>query len=241
MNVGLENMWANIGEQQIHMPTRGAQVLPGHVGIVVPNLESLAGRLESVRERLAGTQFDFSVEDGYVAATSPWGNKFRCYAPDPRFGDMRIGIPYVEVKARRGTADGIVRFYQQVMHAPASVRDDGDGTAARVRIGTHQELIFRETDDEIPPYDKHHIAVYVANFSGPYAWLQERGLITEEVRNHQCRFQEIIDPDSGEQLHTLEHEVRGLYHAMYRREMVNRNADQSMRSYARGGDSLSPF
>ena len=36
MNVGLENMWANIGEQQIHMPTRGAQVLPGHVGIVVP-------------------------------------------------------------------------------------------------------------------------------------------------------------------------------------------------------------
>lgn len=240
LNVGLTNMWANIGEQQIHMPTRGAQVLPGHVGIVVPNLDSLANRLHAVREELAGTKFDFSVESDHVEATSPWGNQFRCYEPNPRFGDMRIGIPYVEVKARPGTADGIVRFYEQVMGAPARVEANGEGRAAHVRIGTHQELIFRETPGQLPPYDKHHIAVYIAHFSGPLGWLEERDLVTEGVRNHQFRFQEIVDPESGEQLHTLEHEVRGLFHAMYRRPMVNRNADQSMAAYVRGGDVLSP-
>lgn len=248
MNVGLTNMWANIGEQQIHMPTRGAQVLPGHVGIVVPSLASLENRLNSVREELKGTKFDFSVKKDHVVAISPWGNEFRCYEPSPRFGDMRIGIPYVELKARSGTADGIVRFYDRVMGAPAWVEGSGNGKAngkargraAHVRIGTHQELIFRETAEELPPYDKHHIAVYIADFSGPLGWLEERGLVTEGVRNHQFRFQDIVDPDSGEKLHTLEHEVRGLFHAMYRRPMANRNADQSMAAYVRGGDILSP-
>ena len=241
LNVGIQNMWVNIGDQQIHMPTRGAQVLPGHVGIVVPSLESLKGRLESVKDLLKDTQFAFSSEGDHVAVTSPWGNQFRCYEPNPRFGDMRVGIPYVEVNVRRGTADGIVRFYEQVMRAPASVERDDQGASAQVRIGTYQTLIYRETDAEIPPYDGHHIAIYIANFSGPYEWLKERGLIMEDVRNSQFRFKEIVDPESGEHLHTLEHEVRGLFHRMYRREMVNRNADQNMMAYARGGDALSPY
>lgn len=238
MNVGLVNMWVNIGEQQIHMPTRGAQVLPGHVGLVVPDLEALKGRLESVRELLAGTKFDWSDEGGYVRAVSPWGNEFRAYQAGERFGGMRIGIPYVAVNVRRGAAAGIARFYEQVLLTPAVVEQDAQGAQARVFIGTNQELVFRETDAAIPPYDKHHIAVYLANFSGPLAWLRERNLVTEEPRNHQFRFQEIVDPASGEHLHTLEHEVRGLHHAMYRREMVNRNADQSMASYVRGCDKL---
>jgi hypothetical protein len=240
LNVGLQNFWANIGEEQIHMPTRGAQVLPGHVGIVVPSLDALQGRLESVKDLLKDTKFAYSVEDGYVKAISPWGNEFRAYEPDPRFGDIRIGIPYVDVKVRPGTAEGIARFYQQVMGAPATVEQNG-GPVTHVKIGTRQELIFRETDEKIPPYDKHHIAIYIADFSGPYSFLQERGLVTEEVRNSQCRFQEIVDPESGEQLHTLEHEVRSLHHRMYRRHMVNRNAEQNMMAYVRGGDVLNPY
>ncbi len=240
MMVGLNNMWVNIGNEQFHLPTRGTQVIPGHVGIVVPDLGTLAERLASVQDLLSSTQFGFSVEDGYVAVTSPWGNRFRCYAPQPRFGSIRLGIPYVELEARRGTATGIGRFYEQAFRAPATVEEDGNGAAAQVRIGTHQWLVFRETDAEIPPYDKHHIAVYIADFSGPLAWLTERGLVSEGVANHQFRFEQIVDPDSGELLHTLEHEVRGLYHAMYRRPMVNRNADQSMQGYARGHDALIP-
>src|SRR5947207_15610776 len=76
LNVGLNNMWVNVGEQQFHLPIRPAQVLPGHVGIVIPDLEALPGRLQSVQDLLAQTQFSFSVEDDHVAVTSPWGNKF---------------------------------------------------------------------------------------------------------------------------------------------------------------------
>ncbi|HZS02663.1 MAG TPA: hypothetical protein VFE37_28380 [Chloroflexota bacterium] len=241
MNVGLNNIWVNVGEQQFHLPTRPPQVIPGHIGLVVPDLGALEQRLASVREPLAGTKFSFSRQDGYVAATCPWGNQFRCYAPDARFGDIIVGMPYVEFQVRPGAAAGIARFYEEVMRAPSRVEQDAAGTAAHVDIGTHQWLTFRETDGPIPPYDGHHIAVYVANFSGPYSFLKARDLIMEEPRNHQFRFKEIVDPATGERLHTLEHEVRGLHHAMYGRFMVNRNPAQSQQGYLRGHDALIPY
>ncbi|HEX5369456.1 MAG TPA: hypothetical protein VFY10_08590, partial [Dehalococcoidia bacterium] len=83
----------------------------------------------------------------------------------------------------------------------------------------------RESND-VAPYDGHHIAVYVANFSKPYNWLSEHGLVTEEPRNHQFRFVDIVDPNTGEKLYQLEHEVRGLKHALYRRPLVNRTVGQ---------------
>lgn len=240
MNVGLNNMWVNVGEQQFHLPTRAAQVFSGHTGIVVPNLSTLPAQLDAVKDVLKDTQFSYAVKDDHVSVITPYGNELRCYAPAPRFGDVCIGIPYVEVLTRRGTADGIVRFYQQVMQAPATLIEDGGDAVAQIRIGTYQWLNFREADGELRPYDGHHIAVYIANFSGPYEWLQARGLIKEDVRNHQFRMQEIVDPDTGEHLKTFEHEVRGLFHPMYRREMVNRDAGQNMAGYARGRDALIP-
>ena len=106
-------------------------------------------------------------------------------------------------------------------------------------IGISQELIFRESDEEIPPYDKHHIAVYVANFSGPLNWLNERGLVTEDVRNHQFRFEDIVDPRTGKVLFKVEHEVRSMRHPMYARPLVNRNPEQTNRLYAPGYEALS--
>jgi hypothetical protein len=241
MNVGLNNIWVNLGEQQFHLPTRSPQVIPGHIGLVVPDLDALEQRLATVQEPLAGTKFRYSRENGYVAATCPWGNEYRCYAPDARFGDILVGLPYVEFQVRPGTAAGIARFYEQVLRAPSRVEKDAGGTAARVDIGTHQWLSFRETKGSIPPYDGHHIAIYVANFSGPYEFLKARDLITEEPVNHQIRFKDIVDPESGEHLHTLEHEVRGMHHAMYGRFMVNRNPDQRQQGYLRGHDALIPF
>jgi len=32
MNVGLRNMWANVGEQQFHLPTRPPQAIQGRIG-----------------------------------------------------------------------------------------------------------------------------------------------------------------------------------------------------------------
>ncbi len=238
MNVGLNNMWINLGEQQFHLPTREPQVIPGHIGIVVPDLDALQARLRAVRDALAGTRFGFSIYDDYVAVTCPWGNQFRCYAPHPRFGDIVLGLPYVEFLTRPGTAAAIARFYDKVFHAPASVVRGSAGPAAHVRVGTFQELIFRETDQPLPPYDGHHIAIYVANFSGPYKALAARDLIMEEVRNHQFRFNTIADPASGEPVFTVEHEVRSMHHPMYHRPLVNRNPNQTLMGYRRGHDAL---
>ena len=240
LSVGLQNMWVNVGEQQFHLPTRSAQIIPGHIGLIVPDLDSLQTRLKGLEEQLKGTRFSWSVEAGYVAATCPWGNHFRCYAPG-KFGDTLLGIPYVEFEVKPGAAAGIARFYQQVMRASSAMESDDGAPLARVGVGRGQWLLFRETGNEIPPYDGHHIAVYIANFSGPYGFLKERNLIMEDVRNHQFRFKEIVDPKDGKRLFEVEHEVRSLRHPMYCRSFVNRNPDQVQRNYKRGRDAFIPF
>ena len=57
LNIGLGNMWANLGEQQFHLPTRPAQVIQGHIGVVVPDLNALKDRLASVEQGLAVQSF----------------------------------------------------------------------------------------------------------------------------------------------------------------------------------------
>ena len=240
-NIGVRNMWANAGEQQFHLPIRPVQVIHGYIGLVVPDLDALKERLTSAEEPLKGTKFHWSFESEYVAVTCPWGNHFRCYAPGPRFGDMALGIPYVEFLIEPDRAAGIAHFYDRVLGAPGAVESDEMGRLARVKIGRHQTLIFRESAVPAPPYDGHHIAIYVSNFSRPYAYLKERGLITEEARNHQFRFKELIDPDGEQSLFCVEHEVRSLHHPMFNRMMVNRNPSESARRYRRGRDALLPF
>ena len=58
--------------------------------------------------------------------------------------------------------------------------DEPAGRAAKVLVGHHQHLIFRETSGPIPEYDGHHIAIYIADFSGPHKKLQAKGLVSEE-------------------------------------------------------------
>ena len=214
--VGLDNMWVNLGDQQFHLPTNNAQQLRGHVGLVVPSLDRLREQLSGVGERLEGTEFAWEDKHCCVVVTGPWGNEFHCYdGGSDKFGEMSLGIPYVEFGVPAGTADGIARFYREVMGAPAEVSDG----MAKVSVGTGQELRFTESNGEIAEYDGHHIAIYVAGFSGgvPFNALEERGLITEEIRNHQFRFQKIVEPDSGDLLFEIEHEVRGMKHPMYGR------------------------
>ncbi len=240
-NIGVRNMWANAGEQQFHLPIRPAQVLHGHIGIVVPDLESLKERLTSVEEPLAKTKFSWSMQSDHVAVTCPWGNRFRCFAAGPRFGDMALGIPYVEFLVERDHAAAIARFYEQVLAAPAATETGDTGTVARVKIGRNQSLAFRESDAPRPDYDGHHIAIYVANFSRPYAFLKKRGLITEEVRNHQFRFKQLVDPENDRAVFLVEHEVRSMHHPMFHRVMVNRDPNESARRYRRGRDDLNPY
>jgi len=230
--VSISNMWINVGRSQFHLPTNQPQVLRGHIGLVLPDREALLKRLTRVRKRLDGTCFDFRQHDSFVEATCPWGNRIRCYQPAERFGPIMLGIPYVEFEVPLGCAQGIARFYRQIIATPASTAEDKDGCHARVSVGVGQSFVFRETDRPVPPYDGHHVQIYVADFSGPHRRLADKGLITEESDQHQYRFKDIIDPDTGKVLFMIEHEVRSMRHPLYLRPLLNRNPAQNNLDYA---------
>jgi len=237
MMTGPANMWVNVGRSQFHLPTGKPQVLRGHIGVVLSDTGLLRQRLESVREALAGTRFACSEGDGFIETVCPWGNRIRCYAPNNRFGPMALGIPYVEFDVPRGSADGIARFYSQVLGAQAAPLEDGQGRFACVTAGNGQNLFFRETERAIPAYDQHHIQIYINDFSGPHRRLLAKGLVTQESDQHQYRFQDIVDPDTGKVLFTIEHEVRSMRHPLYLRPLVNRNPAQNIMHYEPGSDA----
>jgi len=247
IDFGTFNMWINVGEQQFHLPKRDAQKFRGHIGVVVPDLDGLRRRLDFIDRPMQGTEFSREEKDDHIALTCPWGNDIRAYGPS--FGTS-LGIPFAVLDVPVGTAEGIARFYAETLDTPARTSSNGageregltprNGQCAEITMGGNQRLIFKETADAIPAYDGHHIAIYVANFSKPHAALNERGLITEESDQHQYRFQAIVDPDSGELLTEIEHEVRSLKHPMFKRFLVNRNPAQSFMNYTQGRDAFVP-
>lgn len=239
IDFGTLNMWVNLGDQQFHLPTGKAQVLRGHIGVVVPSLEGLQRRLKFAARGLGDSLFSCTEKDDHVQLTCPYGNHIKAYEPViyPR---MDLGMPYVQFDVPPDATPGIARFYDQVLGCPTQLAGD----QLDVSMGHNQTLRYVETDTEIPAYDGHHIAVYVANFSGPHAWLAKRGLVSEESDQFQYRFQSIVDPDSDPakptELFELEHEVRSISHAMYRRPLVNRNPEINFFTYRKGADQFSP-
>lgn len=236
---GVTNMWINVGRSQFHLPAGKAEVLRGHTGLVIPDREALLARLASVRQPLEATRFSFKEHNAYVEVTCPWGNRIRVFAPGSGYGDMMLGMPYVQLDVPRGTAQGIVQFYRQIVATPAYAGSDSDGAFARVAVGPGQHLIYRETDAAQPDYDGHHVAIYLADFSGPHRRLLELGLVSEESDQHQYRFLDIVDVGTRKPLFRIEHEVRSMRHPMYARPLVNRNPEQTNRSYAPGHEALS--
>lgn len=234
LQTGVGNMWINAGLAQFHLPTGDAQVLRGVTALVIPGREALLQRLETAAAELAGTKFGFQALDEHVEVTCPWGNRLRIYEPGEAFAGMRIGMPYVMLDAPAGSAAGIARFYNEMLATPATAGEFDGAPAATASVGIGQSLIFRETDSAQPDFDGHHIAVYLADFSGPYRRLLNRGLITEESDQHQYRFLDIVDPEDGAALFRLEHEVRSMRHPLYGRQHVNRNPAITNRVYAPG-------
>ncbi len=235
---GVENMWVNVGRHQFHLPSRGIQVLRGHVGIVLPDLNALKRRLQKVAPLLAETRFTWEECDGCVEATCPWGNRYRCHAPALEFGGTELAIAYVEFNVPPGAARGIARFYREILGAHAELNGAAGSEAAVVSVSAAQRLRFRETARPLPDYDGHHVQIYVVDFSGPHRRLLERGLITEESSEHQYRFRDLVDLESGGALFTIEHEVRSLTHPLYARPLVNRDPAQTNRDYVRGHDAF---
>lgn len=243
--MGLENMWVNYGRTQVHLPSRGPapkpEVLRGTAGFVVPSLADLKKRLAFVDAELKRivpdlkTQFGWKDNGETVDATCPWGNRIRCHAPSPEYGNTELGFVYVDFDVPPGTADAIARFYSEVMKAPSAVQ----GHRATVRVGSHQRLFFSETEKEQRAYDNHHIQVYIADFSGPYEWLKKHGLVSMEMDESEWRFQWIVDPKVPEKkLFQVEHEVRSTKHRLFGRPLVNRNPALTNMTYTYGHDAF---
>ncbi len=227
---GVDNMWINVGVSQFHLPSGPAQVVDGVIGLILPDLEATRARLARVAGALAATAHGVVDHGDHLEVTCPWGNRFIARGAGAAPGSMRLGIAYVALNAPPGTSGRIARFYREVLRAPATAADG----EARVGIGTDFVLRFIETEAAGRAWDGNHIQISLADFSGPHRWLAERGLIAEESDQHQYRFNDVVDVDTGERLVTVEHEVRSMRHPLYARRLVNRNARQSNRSYVTG-------
>src|SRR5258706_15954804 len=183
---GMENIWLNFGRTQVHMPSRAvppkAERLRGTAGFVVPSLDELRKRLEYAGKEMKRivpdfpNKFSFTVKESCIEATDPWGTRVRCHAPAPEFGRTELGLVYVDFDVPPGAAEGIARFYSEIMKAPAS---SAEGRAT-VSVGRDQKLYYTETKKPLPEYDGHHIQIYIADFSTPYEWLKAKGLINME-------------------------------------------------------------
>ncbi|MBH68979.1 MAG: hypothetical protein CMM58_11545 [Rhodospirillaceae bacterium] len=237
---GLDNMWINIGRSQIHLPRRdpSPQVLRGTIGLVTPDLKEIENALKSIASQLSKTQFSFKRKKGYLEATCPWGNKIRVHEPAPEFGNMQLGMPYVELNAPSNSAKKIARFYEDIMGANVNLSKRYGKTCASVTTGVCQYIHFIEAKQTQPEYDGHHVALYIADFVGPYEKLMDRKLISRESDEHEWRFIDIVDLDSNNTIFKIEHEVRSATHPLYARPLVNRNASQSNRGYQRGQDNF---
>jgi len=241
---GLENMWVNFGRTQVHLPSRGTkprpEVLRGTAGFVVPSLEDLEKRLEHAGKEMKRVapelpnKFAFQRKGDGVEATCPWGNRVRCHAPSPEFGNVELGLVYVDFDVPQGAAEGIARFYSEVMRAPARF----ERSRTSVSVGRNQRLVFTETSQPVPEYDNHHIQIYIADFAGPYHWLKERDLITMETDADEWRFQWIVDPRDGGKLFQIEHETRSMKHRLFNRPLVNRNHAITNMTYLPGHDAF---
>jgi catechol 2,3-dioxygenase-like lactoylglutathione lyase family enzyme len=218
--VGTNVLWLNNGYQQIHLLKGNAQVFRGETTLLVPDIQPIADNLKKIAPGLAGTRFDWLKKDGVVSAVCPWGNHYRIMQAGDDTHRTR-GIPHLRADIPSGAAAPVADFYESVLQAKVDRGLLGAGEAV-VQLGPGQTISFKESGTEPPDFDGHHICVYLANLSPSYQWLLERSLVTSEDNTYQYRFQDIVDPNSGHTLYKLEHEVRGLYHPMYMRPLINR-------------------
>lgn len=149
------------------------------------------------------------------------------------------GISFCEFMVPLGTADKICQFYDCVLDATASVVTHNGDNIAVVAFGdidkqgrANQSLLFRETSEKIPPYDGHHVAMYVgksaADFEQAFKNAETAGVVwvnprfsdkadTLQGAKHwkQFRLKDIVDMETGKKIFELEHEMRSIEHSAW--------------------------
>ena len=225
--VGTGNMWVNIGRQQVHLPIGAPVPFAGELGLVLPDLDEVRGRLAKLAPKLAGTAFAWGeAGPDTLTASSPWGVALRLHAAGSLPCAAPLGLAYVSCWIAPGKAEGVARFYRQVLHCPVTLEPATEGpdrgAVARVNVGPHQQLRFVERAAATPAPHSHHVALYVTRYAELYAAAQALETVMEPDAGEQFRFNRIVDPQDGTLLLHLEHEVRSLYHRDYARPLVNR-------------------
>jgi len=152
-----------------------------------------------------------------------------------------VGISYVEFLVPPKTASSIAEFYESVLDATVSVVQIEEGIEiAIVAFGkidengrSDQTVLFREKEGfEVPPYDGHHISMYVGvdakDFEASFKNCNTAGVIWVNPRfsdkavnlnnakiYKQYRFKNILNIRNGKKIFELEHEIRSVNHQSY--------------------------
>mmetsp|Transcript_6057 Transcript_6057/g.18257 ORF Transcript_6057/g.18257 Transcript_6057/m.18257 type:complete len:362 (+) Transcript_6057:20-1105(+) len=187
--------WANIGLQQVHLPSRDGleaggdgrpwQKVRGELVLTWP-----AALIEGLRSRLEASQTTQLLDGPELRFRGPGGNAFAVESGERRLGpaadlddgDALPGPPSEGTALRairfdvpRNSSRAICDFYRRVFEAAAA--DDAAGRCS-VPVGFGQSIDFLERD-RVEPYDRHHIALYVNGpaFARAYDRLAERNLV----------------------------------------------------------------
>ena len=209
------------------------QVLDGHVELWVRELEASRERLQA-----AGV-VPREVPEG-LEVRCPWGNRLVLREAPPHVveqlggagelagggGATCVGIARVEFRCPLGTVAGIGRFYEEYLGAEVE-HEDG---AVHVHAGPSQLLSFRESSDVDPEaYSRdtlrcgYHVCVYVHGWEDARDKVAAAGLVHASERfaeldaaltPTQFRLLRLVDPQTGDLLIELEHEIRSLASAM---------------------------
>ena len=220
------NMGVNVGSQQFHLPRRGdiTPPFPGEIGLVVPDLSGIKNRLARLQGmgRFDGTPFAVSDMGNAFHVLSPFGIAMRLFAAGSAPSLMPLAISYVDIAIPRGSAKAVIEFYRKILNCPAEQAMLDDEVTALVPVGPYQNLRYRERD--IDDYATHsfHVAIYVTHYNEVRQQLLAHEDFIADALDQTFFFKGVYDPESGDRICDLQHEIRGIYHPDFMRPLVNR-------------------
>ena len=208
IDFGTFNMWVNTGEQQFHLPKNTAQRWRGHIGVVVPSLEDLKRRLQFVAKPLADTEFAWEERDDHIRVTCR-GATTSASTDRTAFPGATLASPTPRRPSPREPPVGSPGSTSKYSPHPPTMFDDNAGRRAEISMGFDQQARVsgdRGRDSRLRRPPHRHLRGRLrrpAPRTSPSttSW-------TEESDQHQYRFQAVVDPDTGDTITELEHEVR---------------------------------
>ena len=109
------------------------------------------------------------------------------FSTDVSDRERQESMPKVKVAVPAGKAARIANFYRAAFGAEPVIETIGEGglQSCTVPIGTAshgQSIIYIDTAATIPPYDGHHLAIYLDDYAGGYQASADNNLIWNNPR-----------------------------------------------------------